>query len=323
MLVSFNTVLDFICLAEPNKLKRKEIVEVNKTKPFTHYQVCEYNRLRIKPNSVINTEEHIRFIVSKQLNEFDWEEHEMFMQASHQGITASMEIRGKSVVIHNSNGGEEGFETVFMFLEMVGSQMMWHKRVEHLLELKVMYIGQTEITGGSYLRFDGHEKISKVANDIISNRPEKEVIVKLMSFQKPSAMAMMHPDIESDDSRDDWMPGGGLLENTPKDDWKTVIEGTLINYFYPEFNVHYRDNFPSDKHTKYTYFYENNVRSVCVELHEEYRAYITGSDKVVPKRVRLIEYALRKNDTGVMLTDNENQMSDAFYEALVPKKPVK
>lgn len=318
MLVSINTVLDFICLAEPNQLKRKEIIEINKTKPFTHYQVCEFNRLRIKPESVVNTPEYIRFIVSKQLNEFDWEEHEMVMEASHQGITASMEIRGKSVVIRNSNGGEQGFETVFMFLEMTGSNMGWHKYVEKLLNLKVMYIGQTEITGGPYLRFDGHEKISKAANDIISNRPEKEVIVKLMSFQPPSTRAMMIPDIISDDSRDDWMPGGGLLENIPKDDWKTVIEGTLIKYFHPEFNVHYRDNFPSDRHTKYSYFYENNVRSVCVELHEEYRAYVTSSDRVPPKRIRLIEYALQKDDQGVMLVDNENQMPDAIYEALMP-----
>lgn len=320
MLVSFNTVLDFIFLAEPNQLKRKEIIEVNKVKPFTHYQVCEFNRLRIKPESVVNTPEYIRFVVSKPLNEFDWEEHEMVMQASHQGVTASMEIRGKSVVIHNSNGGAQGFETVFMFLEMIGSDMGWHKYVEHLLNLKVMYIGQTEITDGSYLRFDGHEKISKVANDIISNRPQKEVIVKLMSFQPPSARAMMIPEIISDDSRDDWMPGGGLLENTPKDDWKTVIEGTLIKYFYPEFNAHYRDNFPSDRHTKYSYFYDNNVRSVCVELHEEYRAYVTCSGRVSPKRIRLIEYALQKDDSGVMLVDNENQFPDEIYEALMPNK---
>lgn len=320
MLVSFNTVLDFICLAEPNQLKRKEIVEVNKVKPFTHYQVCEFNRLRIRPESVVNTPEYITFVVSKQLNEFDWEEHEMSMQASNQGITASMEIRGKSVIIHNSNGGQKGFETVFMFLEMTGSEMGWHNHIGHLLDLKVMYIGQTEITDGAYLRFDGHEKISKAANDIISNRPEKEVIVKLMSFQKPFIRVMVLPEVDSDDSRSDWKPSGGLLENTPKDDWKTVIEGTLIKYFYPEFNVHYRDNFPSDKHTKYAYFYQNNVRSVCVELHEEYRAYITGSDKVSSKRVRLIEYALQKDDSGVMLVDNENQMPDALYGLLTPDK---
>lgn len=320
MLVSFNTVLDFICLAEPNQLKRKEIVEVNKVKPFTHYQVCEFNRLRIKPESVVNTKEYIRFVVSKQLNEFDWKEYELFMQATHEGVTVSMEIRGKSVVIHDSNGSEQGFETVFIFLEMVGSEMGWHKHLEDLLNIKVMYIGQTEITDGPYLRFDGHEKISKVANDIISNRPEKEVIVKLMSFQPPFARVMMIPEIASDDSRSDWMPGNGLLEDVPKEDWKTVIEGTLIKYFYPEFNVHYRDNFPSDKHTKYKYFYEKNIRSVCVELHEEYRAYITNSGKVGPKRIRLIEYALKKDDSGVMLVDNSNQMSDSFYEAISPNK---
>ncbi len=320
MLVSINTILDFICLAEPNNLSRKEIVEANKFKPFTHYQVCEFNRLRIRPESVVNTNQYIRFIVSKQLNEFDWEEQEMFMQSSHHGITTSMEVRGKSVILHNSRGGELWYDTVFIFLEMIGSEMGWHKHLENLLKIKVMYIGQTEISDGSYLRFDGHEKINKVTNDIISNRPEKEVIVKLMSFQPPFIRTMVISDIESDDSRKDWMPGGGLLENIPRDHWKTIIEGTLIKYFYPEFNVHYRDNFPSEKHTKYTYFYKKNVRSICVELHEEYRAYITESEKVAPKRIRLIEYALKSDDSGAMLVDNENQMPDSFYEMFSPNK---
>ncbi|MBP3946751.1 hypothetical protein [Psychrobacter sp. K31L] len=267
MLVSFYTVLDFVCLAEPNQLRQKEIIEINKSKPFTHYQVCEFNRLRIRTESVINKHEYIKFVVSKQLNEFDWEENEMIMQAFDQGITASMEIRGKSVVIHYSDGFEIGFETVFMFLEKTGSDMGWHEHIGHLLNLKVMYIGQTEITDGTYLRFEGHEKINKVANDVISNRPEKEVIVKLMSFQSPSTRTIMLPEIDSNDSAIDLMPKGELSKNIPKDDWKTVIEGTLIKYFSPEFNVHYRDNFPSEKHTKYNYFYDNNIRSVCVELH--------------------------------------------------------
>lgn len=220
-------------------------------------------------------------------------------------------VEGKSIIINDSLGGSIYCESVFIFLDTFGSYFGWHERIEPLLLLDVQYIGKTEITE-KYLRFKGHEKILKVSSEIIENRPNKEVLVKLLSFQPPYINGMTIPEIQSDDSRTDWYIGGGLIEKMPFDDWKSVVEGTLIKYFQPKYNIQYKDNYPSESHTSYKYFYDKNVRSIIVELHEEYMAHKTGNDKVPYTRTRLIQYALKFDDSGIHIMDNDNQNTDNF-----------
>lgn len=311
MLVSIGNVCNFVCLATPTNLEKEEIRELNDRHPFTHYMVCQIDRLRIKNESIKHGDEVIEFTICQQRDEFNWHEHAFHMSRKSEGAILTLSVDGKSVVLESSDGGKHCFETVFLFLDMVGSAYGWHKAVENLLMLDVQYIGKTEIKEG-YLRFKGHEKINKVANEIIENRPNKEIVVKLLCFQKPFTNAMIVPEIDSDDERDDWYPGGGLIENLPINDWKSSVEGALIKYFQPGYNVHYKDNYPSERHTSYTYLYENNIRSIFVELHEEYMAHTTGNENVPYTRIRMIQYPLSKDDSGVYLLDNANQEINIF-----------
>ena len=312
MLVSIGNVCNFTCHSTPSNLEDPIILEINKKHRFTHYFVCQTNRLRIKPETIKVSEEHIEFIICEQVNEFDWEENEFVMSRIVNGIKCNLKVEGKSITLYDSSGREEYFDNVFLFLNMVGSDSGWHQKVEKFLRLEVKYIGKTELTE-KYIRFKGHEKIDKVKNEIIENRPNKEIIVKLLSFQKPFVNAMMIPEIQSDDSRSDWHPGGGLIENMPFEDWKSSVEGALIKYFQPEFNVHYKDNYPSNRHKSYRYFYDNNVRSIIVEVYEDYMAHITGNESVPYKRIRVIQYALNSDDSGIHLTDNNNQIPDMLF----------
>ena len=321
MLISIQNVCNFVVLANPSKLTRKEILEANQTTPFTHYMICILNRLRIKPNSITHDDEFTNFIIMEQVDEYNWKKHKFSFLAKFGNEKAVLESDGKEVSLTLESGRKEIFENIFTFLSMIsyGNEEI-HQYIEHLLNLNVQYIGQTEISNGQYLRFKGHEKINIVSNEIIENQPEKEIIMKLMSFQKPFTSAMLIPEIESDDSRRDWLPDGGLLENMPFDDWKTLVEGTLIKYYDPKYNKHFTKNFPSDKHTSYSYFYENNIRSVSVETHEEYMAHKTGNDNVPYTRMKLIEYSLKNEEQGIFLHDNNNHTLDKFNKFLNVKQ---
>jgi hypothetical protein len=311
VLISIRNVCNFIILSTPSNLEKKEILKINQTHPFTHYMICTLNRLRIKPDSIKENNNITNFTILEQINEYEWKEHNFTFLAMFNDEKVTLKSDGKIVSLTLESGKKEIFENLFTFLGMISyNNPEIHKYIEQFLYLDVQYIGQTEMRHGQYLRFKGHEKINKVSNEIIENKPNKEVIIKLMSFQKPFTSAMTHPDILSDDSRRDWLPDGGLIENMPNSDWKTLIEGTLIKYFNPKYNVHYKDNFPSERHSSYGYFFDKNIRSVSVETHEEYMAHKTGNDNVPYTRIRLIEYLLKNDEDGAFLHDNNKQDMD-------------
>lgn len=312
MLISIGNVCNFSCLATPSNLKNPDIIEINKQHPFTHYIICQINRLRIRKESIKHSENYIEFTISQQINDFDWEEYRFKMLRKNGDSSLTMSVEGNKITVSNSHGGSNSFDNTFLFLDAIGSSYGWHEALEKLLLLDVQYIGKTEIKE-NYLRFKNHEKIVDVSNEIIEHRTNKEIIVKLLSFQPPFTNAMVIPGVESDDSRKDWHVGGGLIENMPIDDWKSIIEGALIKYFQPQYNINLKDNYPSKYHSSYKYFYDQNIRSIIVELHEEYMAHKTGNTQVPYTRIRMIQYPLNSDDCGTYLMDNDNQMMDFLH----------
>lgn len=315
MLISLTTVLQRVLLADTNNLSSKEVLKLNKETPFTHYQVCEYNRLRIREKHIEHHEDLILFRISRQINEYEWDSHEFYIPRMSQQGQISMRVNAAAVIIRFDNGAEMGFPDVFTFLMQMGLWFGRNDQLNGLLDLDVMYIGQTTIGDNGYLRFHNHEKILKFSGDIIKKRPEKEVVIKLMSFGSPNVISQLIPEIDSDDSRADWM-NGELANSFPQDQWKTIIEAALINYFNTDvYNKNYVNHFPLPSHC-YKYFYERNIASICVELQEEYMAYRTLKKGKDPKRVRLIRYALDPEYKEPLDINNDNQISDDLYEKI-------
>lgn len=316
MLVSIRTVCNFVISVPPSRLKSKEILEINKIYPFSHYMICTLNRLRIKPNSITINGILTDFIILEQINEYDWKEHKFSFLGIINNEKITIESTGKEVNLINENGQVEYFENIFLFLIKISyNNSEIHDYIENFLLLNIEYIGQTEISKG-YLRFKTHEKKNDITDEIIENYPHKEVIVKLMSFQEPFTSAISDLNMENDNFRMDWLPNGSLLKNIPIDHLKTLIEGTLIKYFMPEHNVHYKKNFPSITHTGYKYFFEKDIRSVSVELHEENMAYKSGNNNVPYTRTRLIEYLLCNDDNNIFLHNNKEQNGDELIKII-------
>ncbi|WP_186173046.1 hypothetical protein [Burkholderia gladioli] len=316
MLLSLCNVCNFIALIPPGNIQadagRSTLRAINESKPLTHYMICESNRIRVKPGSIKNDGETISFSILEQVNEFDWDDHWVQMPANFYGLSFSVEVKGPMVSLVFENGRVEQFHNTFLLLQFLVEHLGPVRELDELLKLTVKYIGQTEISE-KYIRFDGHEKLNSVLNDIVHSRPHREAWVKLLSFQPPFITMLSVPEIDSPYRRD-WLPGGGLIEGLPEKSWKTVVEGALIKYFSPEFNVHYKENFPSNRHTSYQYLYGKSIRSVVVELHEEYMAFVTGSDTRPYTKIKIIEYALAASDTGPYLHNNDIQdLDDAVW----------
>jgi hypothetical protein len=299
LLLTLGNLSNHCALVTPSDIDNKENMEkilgFNKEHQLTHYMVCECNRLRIKPENITHKEDHIRFTVFEQINEFDWKPHEFSMPLFNGTSKMNMNVEGANVILTNQHGKKEWFVNTFIFLEFISRSLGLTEQLNHILKLNIQYIGQTELDE-KYCRFKGHEKVVKASSDIIAKKPHKESWLYLLSFNDPFFNVMYIPEVNSSE-RHDWVPGGGLLEDMPAKQWKTIVEATMINYFKPELNVHYKDNFPSERHDGYKYFYDKNIRSIFVELRAEYMPYVIGNENAGYTHCRIIEYLLSKDDS--------------------------
>ena len=52
--------------------------------------------------------------------------------------------------------------------------------------------------------------------------------------------------------------------------WINITEAALINYFKPEYNVNFIDNFPDENHKGYKKYYDLDYNALSVELDLEF-----------------------------------------------------
>ena len=59
--------------------------------------------------------------------------------------------------------------------------------------------------------------------------------------------------------------------NLPEEDQViNITEAALINYFKPEYNINFVDNFPNENHKGYRQYYDLDYNSLLVELDLEF-----------------------------------------------------
>ena len=62
-----------------------------------------------------------------------------------------------------------------------------------------------------------------------------------------------------------------VLCNLPRlDQVINIMEAALINYFKPEYNVNFVENFPNENHKGYKQYFELDYNSLCVEIDLEF-----------------------------------------------------
>lgn len=261
MLITMGFLSNFRLLITPSELNNKNsiqtILDANKSYEFTHYMILSMNRLRIKKETIQNLNDRILFSVFEQIDDFNWKEITFGIPRKTEKHTLTLSIDDdKMIVLSNQDGYKEFFPNELIFLEFLNRGLQFNVKM-NFLKLDVEYIGQTTLSK-KYIRFEGHEKIQKLTSDIVAKQSHKEAWIILLNFQSPIFRAMSLPEVDSK-MRYDWVDGE-LARNLSKKQWKTIVEATLIYYFKPELNNNFKENFPSNCHKSYNYFYQKNIR---------------------------------------------------------------
>lgn len=318
MLVSLCYVSKYVFLATTDAVETDKVQKLlrrtNNEHPLSHYMICESDRLRIDERSILNLVDSISFTVKQQVSIDSWKDHTLSFPAMICGRNSVLRVEGPTVWIHSDDGRSVHFPNVATFIQMLAQAkfIIPTAELEDLIRLHVVYVGRTTISQRR-LRLRGHEKIQASLSEIVAHRPHRELWIKLMAFQPPFIIAAAVPEINSK-WRDDWMPGKGLLEKLPVQQAVSVIEGALIRYFEPKMNIQFKNLFPSRAHKSYKYLYQKSIRSIRIELHEEWMIYSTGSDKVAFKKRHSMAYSIAKDKSEYRLSESD---PSALYSPLL------
>jgi len=153
-------------------------------------------------------------------------------------------------------------------------------RIDYLLNhlsFEVVYVGQAYGKEGSRTALDrlpNHGTLQKIYFESNQKHPDKDVWIILCSFAK-SVITTINPTKErygvSLEENDKHLYN---VANTVMNDEAGITDGqsinfteaALIKYFQPEYNIIFKDNFPSPSHSTYSECYELDINSLIIEL---------------------------------------------------------
>ncbi|WP_419677557.1 hypothetical protein ACN2EN_07595 [Aliarcobacter lanthieri] len=272
-----------------NKKNRQIILEENKKHNFSHYFVCEYNRITIKKNSIKWNPHIITFIFMKQISTTEWEEYPFAIQNNFNGMQVRVDIEDNIIILTSLSNGKKKLFNIYTFIEFLHSfpnlNLSSYFKDTLQYKLTVRYIGQTEITE-DYFRFENHEKICEISNHLLEYNPQMQILIIFDTFQIQQTLITDIKFLETKEK----------IKDIPKNIQKNIVEAALINYFKPKFNDKFVNSFPSNKHSSYDYFYKNALTNIAIEFRNENRAFTIGNENIPYSKSKIINFELFKND---------------------------
>lgn len=160
------------------------------------------------------------------------------------------------------------FGKTAMILGICGP-MYW----EHL-DLEVLYIGQSYGEGGARnatQRLQSHSTLQGIYAEAIRNAPDQEVWLVLLCFERYMLASFdgITKNYQTSEEEDDEHRGKVLANPISEQQEVNFTEAALIKYFRPEYNVKYKETFPSPAHSTYEQCYAIDLNMVAVEVQTE------------------------------------------------------
>lgn len=170
-------------------------------------------------------------------------------------------------------------------------------------DLEVLYIGQSYGRNKKRQidkRLTNHEKLQKIALDIIQKGTLEEVLVIGLNYLvKDLATAVVTVDTDRNNfSLENLLKlRNNAAKRIPESQEITVFEAALINYFQTELNIEYREKFPSLGYSSYEEIYKTNFDYTSMEINT-YEAGARIFSKNTPERkfIHSKQFALDSND---------------------------
>jgi len=177
-----------------------------------------------------------------------------------------------------------------------GEQILTCLRQQHApLEFDVKYIGQSYGRDGSRSAHDrllSHETLQKIA--LRQAPPGYEIALLLVAVQPGNRLlTVFNPRAEEQD-RDGSRIQAGLdkLFGTSERERVALYEAAMIRYFQPEFNIEFKDSFPSTRLKILQDCYEKDFSAVIAEFCFDDIPYFLRSEKVAASQHHIVNHSL-------------------------------
>lgn len=142
-------------------------------------------------------------------------------------------------------------------------------------EFEVLYIGQAYGQYGertAFTRLSAHSTLQKILTDCQTKYSDKHIYIILleftpilnMTFDGLSKQYTMSEDVSDQHMND-------VITNLPEEQQIiNITEAAIINYFKPEYNVNFVENFPDENHRGYKQYFDLDYNCLTVEFDLEF-----------------------------------------------------
>jgi len=171
------------------------------------------------------------------------------------------------------------------------------------VNFEVKYIGQAYGDGGSRNAIDRllkHETLQKIS---LKGVPDGHKLSLLMLSIEPSTQlfTVMNPFAKNLDEGGARIKSGlDKLFNTTEEERISLYEAALIRYFYPEFNIEFKDSFPSTNLKILQDCYKKDFCAVVAEINIDELPFRLCSEKIKPAFSHIAKHDLHKDEDRKM-----------------------
>jgi hypothetical protein len=165
------------------------------------------------------------------------------------------------------------------------------------LDLEVLYVGQSYGEGGSRTavqRLQSHSTLQSIYAEAIRQSPDQEIWLVLLCFERYMLASFdgVTKNYQTTEEEDESHRRSVIYNPVSEQQEVNFTEGALIKYFRPDFNIKYKDSFPSPAHATYEQCYAIDLNAVAVEVQTEDLMLRLWSPTVAPQWTHLAKYPL-------------------------------
>lgn len=230
------------------------------------YMIHQIPKLSFIPDSLnvsrdnIQIEVRVRTEVSDEIKIFNFK---VKNNLDHSQLNISFDGPAKSIKITNDKGHGSIIRILPFFLNYT----------KYELDYEILYIGQSFGRTGDRTakqRLLSHSTLQEIQSNHLFNEPIGDIVLSLWEFTPRLLTSFDGTSKEFETSKEVDMQH--MAEVLKAESLKlhshmiNITEAALINYFKPEYNEKFKNNFPDIGHVGYKHYYDLDYNSIIVEF---------------------------------------------------------
>ncbi|MFB7160464.1 SEC-C domain-containing protein [Lysinibacillus sp. NPDC056232] len=258
---ALHTYSSTVAICYPNDLDKVDVSNTN----YHIYMIHEIPRLSFVKDGIKIFDTHVEILIQVGVVEdVSIKKIEIqFIEGNHKEFFTYELIGNKGLILRDVEGG--GIQTDILCL--------YTNFYNERLKSKILYVGQSYGKAGerdAIQRLGSHSTLQKILADVSHRNIEVEVAISLWEFTPRlfssfDGISKNYLTTESEDLEH----LAKVMSNPPlriDNQIINVTEAGLINYFKPEYNEKFKNNFPDIDHKGYKFYYSYDYNAIEIEL---------------------------------------------------------